>query len=210
MNKHLSLLILLSSLFSAHANALLIDNDFFTTDTTSGLDWLDLNRTIGRSYSDVSGSFINGEFAGWRYATANELNGLVSSAAGYSTSSDKFSNTYTFFTEVNDVSAADLLNDLLGTTFETGTGLRRVSGTLGDVSSWPQGGRHITGVIWDDDRSSNSEDWFRIHDAGTYDGQTYDTFGSYLVRATQVPEPSGLALLIFGLSFFGFFRIKYK
>ena len=62
----------LSTLFQA--NAAIIDNGSYTTDTESGLDWLDVTLSINRSYSDVSSQFgSGGDFEGWRYATGIEF-----------------------------------------------------------------------------------------------------------------------------------------
>ncbi len=41
-------------IFSNAANAFLIDHGNFTTDNTSGLDWLDTAFTDGRSYNSVT------------------------------------------------------------------------------------------------------------------------------------------------------------
>lgn len=62
------------------AHAILIDNDSYTSDTVTGLDWLDIDETFNYSYQDVSTSFGTGQaFEGWRYATANETRALLDS-----------------------------------------------------------------------------------------------------------------------------------
>jgi len=61
------------------ANAALIDNGGFTTDSVSGLDWLDLSVTQSQSYNSAPT-----KNAGWRYATNLEVVGLFNTAfAGY-------------------------------------------------------------------------------------------------------------------------------
>jgi len=57
------------------ANAALIDNGGFTTDSVSGLDWLDLSVTQSQSYNSAPGRNV-----GWRYATNSEIEGLFSVA----------------------------------------------------------------------------------------------------------------------------------
>lgn len=47
-----------------------------TLDTVSGMEWLDLTYTIGLSVSNVQQKINNGEFAGWRIATATEVTNL--------------------------------------------------------------------------------------------------------------------------------------
>lgn len=62
---------------SLTANALIVDLGNITRDTISGLDWLDLTETNGRSYNDISGKLGTGqEFEGWRYATVVEVQAL--------------------------------------------------------------------------------------------------------------------------------------
>jgi hypothetical protein len=46
-------------------------------DTATGLEWLNLTETVGRSFSDISGRFgAGGEFEGFRYATQAEVAAL--------------------------------------------------------------------------------------------------------------------------------------
>ena len=60
------------------APAAIINNGTYTTDTATGLDWLDLTASIGLSYNNVSSQFgAGGAFAGWRYATGAELTTLL-------------------------------------------------------------------------------------------------------------------------------------
>lgn len=50
----------------------------FSTDTVSGLDWLDVTRTLNRSHQSVSLSMqTDHELEGWRYATVNEFDKLL-------------------------------------------------------------------------------------------------------------------------------------
>ena len=63
---------------SQMANAALIDNGAYLTDTVSGLDWLKLTQTIDRSYTSVSGQLGDGgEFAGWQYASGAQFEALL-------------------------------------------------------------------------------------------------------------------------------------
>ena len=53
------------------------DNGDYTTDETTGLDWLDLTETSGRSYNDISAKLgSGGEFEGWSYASAAQVAGF--------------------------------------------------------------------------------------------------------------------------------------
>ena len=70
---------------SLSANAALISADWkmagdnlITQDTDSGLEWLNLLTTSGRSYGDISTKFgVNEEFEGWRYASQTEVQELT-------------------------------------------------------------------------------------------------------------------------------------
>lgn len=54
-----------------------------TRDTDSGLEWLDLTVTAGRSYSDISGKLgAEQEFSGWQYATAIQVGGFLDAFGG--------------------------------------------------------------------------------------------------------------------------------
>lgn len=55
--------------------------DTFTLDTQSGLQWLDLSITVGRSFNDVSFQLGSaGQFSGLRYATVKEVTELFQHA----------------------------------------------------------------------------------------------------------------------------------
>jgi hypothetical protein len=64
---------------STLANATLIDNGDYTTDTESGLDWLDWTKTLNYTQSEALDEFGG---AGWRIATATEADGLMDNQFG--------------------------------------------------------------------------------------------------------------------------------
>ena len=65
------------------ATAGLIDNTTYTTDTVTGLDWLDLTVTRGLSYDDVVGQFSSGQlYEGWRFASRTEVWEFWTNAGG--------------------------------------------------------------------------------------------------------------------------------
>jgi hypothetical protein len=68
------------------ANASIIDLNIITRDTSTGLDWLDLTETNGRSYNDISSKLGAGEeFEGWRYASPAEAIDLWAKLGLFST-----------------------------------------------------------------------------------------------------------------------------
>jgi hypothetical protein len=64
---------------STLANATLIDNGDYTTDTVSGLDWLDWTLTGNKTQAEAILMFSG---AGWRIATAAEATGLIANQFG--------------------------------------------------------------------------------------------------------------------------------
>ena len=63
--------------------AALIDNGTFTTDTATGLDWLDMSNTDGNSYNQtLTAISAGGSLDGWRFATSAEFDGLINAAVG--------------------------------------------------------------------------------------------------------------------------------
>jgi len=111
-------LILLSS-FSASIRAEIIDNGPFTTDTETGLDWLDVTASVDKSYNYVSNQFgLGGQYEGYRYATAKEFNALVSHYTDVKV-------TQTQVRQVIEASAkADTLIKMLGSTQKTAKRVR--------------------------------------------------------------------------------------
>ena len=52
--------------------------DSVTLDTGTGLEWLNVDISVNRSFNDVSGQFgTGGDFQGWRYATGAEVRNLI-------------------------------------------------------------------------------------------------------------------------------------
>ncbi|MBT8131772.1 MAG: hypothetical protein KJO35_05855, partial [Gammaproteobacteria bacterium] len=61
--------------FGVAGQAALVDNGVYTTDTGSGLDWLDLSVTDGLSINDATTLYSD-----WRYATFTEIDALYATA----------------------------------------------------------------------------------------------------------------------------------
>ena len=71
------LLFLGASLGTASARAELVDLGMVTRDTVSGLEWLDLSQTSGRSFGEVVTQFASGgHYGGYRHATSGEAQGV--------------------------------------------------------------------------------------------------------------------------------------
>jgi hypothetical protein len=71
------ILALLSLTWTAQSHATLISYGYFTRDTATGLDWLDVNLTSGLSYDAVASGAGRYIPDGWRYAPGGEIDALA-------------------------------------------------------------------------------------------------------------------------------------
>ena len=170
---------------STLANATLIDYGDYTTDTESGLDWLDWTETNDMTQSGALALF-SGE--GWRIATANEAVELLEN----------------HFDVVIGGS-----NDVLKQYIDDFTDLKleflQLFGALqgGGSSTAAIVGFGLIGV--DDYRVKGGI--YQIH-SEVYGGINYSSVntGVPLVRVTDVSEPAIIALFALGLVGIGFAR----
>lgn len=191
--------ILLLGFFSS-ANAAFIDSGNFTTDTTTGLDWLDLSETMGRSHQDVyydihddptyESNNVFSALDGWRYASRLEFNALAINWAGdapwYSTLTAAPCDRVTCYDRILYPSGTfDGLISLLGGTrgyTENGIDQYGSNAETAELAS----DNSIASV-----ENSEGGGW------STQDAQPL--IGSFLVRVARVPETSSIYLLAFGL-----------
>lgn len=204
----------------APAGAQIVDSADHTylTDSATGLDWLDVTTTAGMSFNQVSSQLgIGGQFAGWRYATLDEFNTLVSNYSGIVIATGNYG-------QVNmETDRIDGLVALLGSTLDTyflqtrgvtyneyfglqGREVYQSRGMLADFYPANPDSRRMAALV-DDDRFSNSAD-FSYASFNTQSIHVSDYVnGSFLVRehvvAAPVPEPETYALLLAGLGLVG-------
>ncbi len=192
--------------FSAHAAPVdFIDNGNSTTDSLSGLEWLDVNITAGRNYFDVSSELgAGGEFEGWRYANVNEFLQMISNWTGISITVQH--------QVVLPEGKIDGLISLLGQTsdgiFAANGPNQFIQGVLADkIGDW----HHQAAFIYDLDANLNDVD-FVFGNAGPYsDFGIENKYGAFLVRNGQlsvVPLPP--AILLFGAAAAGLFFFSNK
>jgi len=173
----LALGVLASSPLSAQVFA--VDSEFgmgtLTRDSTQGLDFLDLGETVGRSFEDISAQLGDGgEFAGFRYATFEEITNLASN--------------------FRVTPETPTLTGLIDLTFSIGT-IQGSTGLTAEIADG--GGIQLVGV---NDASSeflpeNQRANANLGAVFTPD-QTSGTTGSFLVTPgpASVPEPGSATL----------------
>jgi hypothetical protein len=176
---------------STLANATLIDNGDFTSDTESGLDWLDWTKTLNYTQSEALDEY---SVAGWRIATEAEAKGLILNHFMY-TMLDK--NGFVLTDSINDFSMKHVqFATLFGTTilnpnFNTAEGSHATIEGVGYFGS------------------ENARNHLRNGDFPTSQGAVglrSSTSGVALVQVTDVSEPSIIALFGLGLVGIGFAR----
>lgn len=180
------------------ASAAIVDNGTYTTDTTSGLDWLDLTPTLGKSYFQVEALLGSGQlYAGWSFATHDQLDMLAFNYTGLSTAS-----------AINSSLNPNLFDGLIGMLGQTFTGnSSTVYGSMGLLSDIAFSSTHEVGSFERFNLSPIYGTSLQVANTGK------STIGSFLVRATTfslptevtaVPEPQTYAMFLAGVMLLGF------
>lgn len=214
--KKIFLILALSVMFITKSNAALIGvedyGDYFT-DKNNSLDWLDVTLSINRSYTDVSSQLgLGGDFEGWRYATAAEFGGMLSSVTGVDEGIDGVGQYSASVPEGGYDELVDMMGDTFGIWWQETNGVifcegvnadRCVDGdfrqTIGLIFESYNANFIYSATITDDDWLFTNED--SANTAGIVNVNTISfAIGSFLVRDTvNVPEPQSVLLLSIGL-----------
>ena len=212
--KHFFTTTCLAMCVSFSAQAVIIDHGDFLSDTDSGLDWLDVTKSRNMSINSVNAQLgTGGTFEGWRYATGNEFNALITHFTGITIN--------TFDRTPIPVDDAFNLVVMLGQTglfFNSRQAENVTLGILSDKNS--VGGFWTAQINWTEQNAFptnifTGSVW--AHAGTVNDGNIGSpNLGSFLVRATatdtgpvnSVPEPSLIGLLAIGLLGMGIFGRK--
>lgn len=185
-------------LFHATSYSALIDAGNTTIDDMTGLKWLDLSETFGRSYVDVSSKLsAGGEFEGYRYATLDEVLTLTENAGVSGYVND--------FNDFNYQPMTDLLKLLVGLPLN-GNEIQ-IGGTLSTINNINWRGAYNDRTVF----MINNIDKTAVIGASTIwvEGSGFYT-GHWLVSAVQVPEPSTFWLFLSGIVFIFAVQKKHR
>jgi hypothetical protein len=189
-----------SAAFAASTN--FIDNNTYTTDTISGLDWLDVTATQGKSYDDVSGQFgVGGNFKGYRYATGTDFNALITNYTGVAIGTTDYNRQFFFNEELKTLTA------LLGCTSRS-TCYAQINGRIADQPPGPlttEG--YVATIILFAGGDYVQTTAHRTTLERDYDGSTS---GSFLVRDTLITTPIPAAAFMFAPALLGFIGLRRR
>jgi len=208
-------------IFAANTHAAIVDHGTYLTDTTSGLEWLDVTESINMSRNQVAAELsAGGKFSGWRYATGTEFLQFASNATGQS-----MTNLPAYYGLPTNITL-DSLVAMLGSTLDTyylhfygksfdeylgntGQSQHYTIGLLSDEVPNQTGTAYFAGYLGDLDRNGNSIDSLQAYFVGFGPDSSGYNFGSYLVRTTnQIPEPETLMLM--GICLGALFSVRRK
>jgi hypothetical protein len=171
--------------------AALVDNGLYTTDTVSGLDWLDLSETAGNSYQ-----YADDPNAGWRHATNAEIESI------FAQSFDGYFDTGALNTSISSYGYADqnadtaVFIDLFGLDEQRAIGMYKDEDEIVRFMGAQDNGNYtvVYGLEYSNVYSETST--------------TSSAIGTWLVRSTVVPIPA--AVWLFGSALAGLSWLRRK
>lgn len=198
------------SAYSAQAVLMSADDPVFgmdsiTQDSDTGLEWLDLNKSILRSFDDVSGQFgVGGDFEGWRYGTITEVTQLVANG-GFPTPYSSSPATPEMLSLITMLGITVQGPNFDGTQFLTFA--RGIVDDLGSGAANASDIFELTHRVRIPPSIGPTFDTVFIQLDLALNSQLRNDAGSWLVRSTiLVPEPGTLGILGLGLAGLGLAR----
>jgi len=188
-----AVLIISVAFLSLSAEAALIDNGTYISDTDSHLDWLKVEPTRGLGFNGVSAQMGVGQaFYGWSYATGAQFDVLMLGQGAIPDSGPCYWGGAFCGNSPANVAAATYVSNLLGETRSATItfGPSKTEGFLADI---PPGGANIVRFT-----ASLTGSYGEIDTYYSTTDQRYDV-ASFLVRPSAVPVPGSLWLLSSGL-----------
>ena len=190
-------------IISNSTNAALIDNGIYTTDTASGLDWLDLTETTNISYNQMLAQINNPSsmYSNFRYATLAELDQLIQ-PFNLTTGNMVNSGFSTDIANLSDYLGITMFESPPGTAGFIGTGFY---GFLGDLTS--ENFRGIIGMY--NSTICQTGDCYAVQTQFASPDLTSEIYGHFLVKDTAVvPVPA--AVWLFGSGLIGLIGIARR
>lgn len=187
---------------SSHASLVSIDSASWgsgslTKDSATGLQWLDLNLATNISYNSMlAEQGEGGLYAGFRYATASEVELLFINAGAADVNSSSAAN----------VAAAQGLITLIGASYSF-RGKDEVFGITGTVTT----SGAVSAII--DHTFNNGAAFYDINtDSGPVYGLDYSnaSIGNWLVQTTEVPVPPAFIFFSSALACLGMLKRKWN
>jgi len=182
----------LAVLESTQLEAAISHSGMFTTDTATGLDWLDLEHTLGQSFDEVSLLLGSGIFVDLRFATEDEVIELVNNTG--------FNPAATIGSDTNGTVNDDYLSNLV--MFLGSTGAEpEIEFSKGFTSTIVSGEQRFVELYDTMQDADGTNDYVYSNNALIHPSSvSQSTIASFLVRdGVAVPEPTTLTLAAFAL-----------
>jgi hypothetical protein len=181
---------------STLANATLIDNGDYTTDTESGLDWLDWTLTKNKTQAEALAQFSG---AGWRIATGIEARGLLNDFFG-----TDFHGPQEYYDTSSVLDYTVLFPQFIGL-FGATTDPTPVNsfGTFARIDGHSLFGAQNRLVYFPNTAFPYG---YHPNNPSGYLSRRYDWMGVALVKAAAVSEPAIITIFALGFAGIGFAR----
>jgi hypothetical protein len=182
------------------SNAALINNGDYTTDTETGLDWLDLSKTNGMNYISAQ-TLFSGD--GWVHATESQFEGLIDSVFPSYAQTSTSGYMQVSGSDIVSYNAARNFKELFGTTCDS-------SNPVCSYGFYEVGGNLRLGGVYVYSGAYVYRDYTYNYSAASSSAHSNNSVGIFLVRTSSVSEPTSIMVLSLGLIGLGLARGNKK